>query len=186
MRWCSRPTTSGGPYRVLWRHFCPAARLEDLNRRTGGMAAVWVSRGELVLTDSVVTDYGAIQVALEADRDQFRVREVGLDPWNAVQLAAELADDGWTMLPMGRRPGDDGGHGGDAEADRGGPAASREHGDHALAGRQCGHPDRRVGNVKLDRQKSPEKIDGLVAAVMALDRALRRAAEAEEYAAAGW
>ena len=42
------------------------------------------------------------------------------------------------------------------------------------------------GNVKIDRQRSSEKVDGLVAAVMGLDRALRRSDQAQDYVAAGW
>lgn len=30
-----------------------------------------------------------------------------------------------------------------------------------------------AGNIKLDKQKSTEKIDGVVATIMALDRAIR-------------
>jgi len=43
-----------------------------------------------------------------------------------------------------------------------------------------------VGNVKLDKQRSMEKIDGLVAAVMGLDRAMRHSTAAPDYAAAGF
>ena len=177
----------GGGYRVLWRHFAPAGRLADLDRRTGGQASVWVARGELTLTDSVVTDYEAIRAALEADRDAYRIREVAFDPWNAVQLAAELADDGWVMLPMG-------------QSARAMSAATAEllrliaagllwHGGAGIMRWQAGNAVTRIdgnGNVKLDKQKSAEKIDGLVAATMGLDRALRRIAEAEDYIAAGW
>ncbi len=37
-----------------------------------------------------------------------------------------------------------------------------------------------AGNVKMDKEKSTEKIDGAVAMVMALDRAIRCGANAEE------
>ena len=181
------PPDGGEGYRVLWRHFAAAGRLSDLNRRTGGKAGTWAARGELTLTDSVVTDYEAIRAALEADRAVYRIREVGFDPWNAVQLATELADDGWTMLPMG-------------QAARSMSAATAEllrliaagqfhHGATEIMRWQASNAVTRTdpaGNVKLDRQKSAEKIDGLVAAVMGLDRALRRTAEAADYIAAGW
>jgi phage terminase large subunit-like protein len=63
------------------------------------------------------------------------------------------------------------------------------HGGSGIARWQAGNAVTRIdgaGNVKLDRQKSAEKIDGIVAAVMGLDRALRRSAQAEDYAAAGF
>jgi phage terminase large subunit-like protein len=34
-----------------------------------------------------------------------------------------------------------------------------------------------AGNIKLDKQKSTEKIDGMIALIMALDRAIRHEAE---------
>ena len=94
------PADEGDGADVIWRHFCPARRLEDLARRTGGQAAVWAARGELTLTDSIVTDYEAIRAQLNADKATYRIAEVAFDPWNAVQLATELADDGWTMIPF--------------------------------------------------------------------------------------
>jgi phage terminase large subunit-like protein len=44
-----------------------------------------------------------------------------------------------------------------------------------------------AGNVKPDKQRSTDKIDSIVAAIMALDRAIRHLAEPEnDYIAAGW
>jgi phage terminase large subunit-like protein len=135
----------------------------------------------------VVTDYGAVRAALENDRDGYRIREVGFDPWNAVQLAAELGEDGWTMLPMGQSARAM--TASTAELLRLFAAGLFHHGGSGIMRWQAGNAVTRTdanGNVKLDRQKSAEKIDGLVAATMGLDRALRRIAEAEDYAAAGW
>jgi phage terminase large subunit-like protein len=89
-----------GSQAVLWRHFCPAHRLTDLARRTGGMANVWVARGELTVTDGPVTDYEVIHAAMTEARQLYDVREVAYDPWNAVQLAVELSDEGWVMIQM--------------------------------------------------------------------------------------
>jgi phage terminase large subunit-like protein len=174
-------------YDVIWRHFCPAARLSDLDTRTGGKAAVWVARGELVLTDTPVTDYEAIRGALNADRLTYQIAEVAFDPWNAVQLAVELGDDGWTMIPF-------------AQSARNMSASSSEllrliaagllrHGGSGIMRWQATNAVTRTdgsGNVKFDKAKSAEKIDGIVAAVMGLDRALRRSERAPDYAAAGF
>jgi len=174
-------------YDVIWRHFCPAARMRDLSVRTGGKADVWVARGELVLTDTPVTDYEAIRASLNDDRLVFDIRELAFDPWGAVQLAVELGDDGWVMVPF-------------AQSARNMSAASAEllrliaagelhHGHSAIAGWQASNAVTRTdgaGNVKFDKARSAEKIDGIVAAVMGLDRALRRSARAADYVAAGF
>jgi phage terminase large subunit-like protein len=172
---------------VLWRHFCPASRLTELDRRTGGKASLWVARGELTVTDSIVTDYGAIKAAMEDDRDLFTIREVAYDPWNAVQLAVEMSDEGWTMMPFNQGARAMGS--GTAEMLRLIAAGTLRHGGNGLARWEAGNAVTRqdsMGNVKFDRQKSSEKIDGIVACVMGLDRALRHSAAAPEYLAAGF
>jgi phage terminase large subunit-like protein len=174
-------------YDVIWRHFCPAPRLADLSRRTGGKAEVWVARGELVLTEGPVIDYERIRSSLNADRLVYDIREMAFDPWGAVQLAVELGDDGWVMVPF-------------AQSARNMSASSAEllrliaagefhHGHNAIVSWQAANAVTRqdgAGNVKFDKARSSEKIDGIVAAVMGLDRALRRSARADDYAAAGF
>jgi phage terminase large subunit-like protein len=176
-----------GGYDVIWRHFCPASRLADLDTRTGGKAALWVARGELVLTDSQVTDYEAIRASLNADRLVYRILEVAFDPWNAVQLAVELGDDGWVMIPFAQSARNMSASSG--ELLRLIAAGGLHHGGAGIMRWQAGNAVTRTdgaGNVKFDKQKSAEKIDGLVAAVMGLDRALRRSERSQEYAAAGF
>lgn len=176
-----------GTVQVLWRHFCPAHRLQDLAARTGGQANVWVARGELTVTDSLVTDYQVIRAALDADRAAYEIRELAYDPWNAVQLAAELSDDGWFMVQM-------------AQSARAMTASAAEllrliaagrfgHGQSSIMRWQAGNAVTKSdpsGNIRFDRQRSTEKIDGIVAAVMGLDRALRRSEKSQDYLAMGW
>jgi phage terminase large subunit-like protein len=63
------------------------------------------------------------------------------------------------------------------------------HGGNPVARWQAGHAVTRsdpAGNLKIDKARSAEKVDGIVAAVMALDRALRWEGPGDEYIAAGW
>jgi phage terminase large subunit-like protein len=178
---------NGGGYDVLWRHFAPAAALRDLSRRTGGQADVWAARGLLTLTEGNVIDYGAIVEALNRDRERFDIREVAFDRWGATMLASLLLDDGWPLIQVGQ-----------GYATMSAPtvellrlvrAGLLRHGGNPVARWQAGNVVTRAdpaGNLKLDKQRSAEKIDGLVAAVMALDRALRWEGPADEYIAAGW
>jgi phage terminase large subunit-like protein len=176
-----------GAYDVLWRHFCPAGRLADLSRRTGGKAELWVARGELVLTDSQVTDYEKIRGSLNADRLVYQVAELAFDPWNAVQLAVELGDDGWVMIPFAQSARNMSASSG--ELLRLVAAGELRHGGSGIVRWQASNAVTRTdgaGNVKFDKARSAEKIDGIVAAVMGLDRALRRSERAPDYAAAGF
>ena len=68
-------------------------------------------------------------------------------------------------------------------------AGTLRHGGNGLARWEASNAVTRqdgMGNVKFDRQRSAEKIDGIVAAVMGLDRALRHTAQAQDFLAAGF
>ena len=179
------PGDDGG-HDVIWRHFAPAAVLRDLSRRTGGQADVWVAQGFLTLTEGNVIDYGAIVAALNADRSRFDIKEVAFDRWGATQLATQLLDDGWPLISTGQgyatmAPPT-------AELLRLIRAGLYRHGGNPLARWQAGNAVTRAdpaGNLKIDKQRSAEKVDGIVAAVMALDRALRQHST-DDYAAAGF
>lgn len=180
------PDGDGG-HQVLWRHFCPAGQLRELSRRTGGHADLWVGRGLLTVTEGDAIDYGAIVHALAADRDRYDIREIAYDRWGATQLATELTEDGWPLIQFGQ-----------GFASMSGPTrellrclalGSYHHGGSPIMRWQASNVIARTdpaGNLKFDKQHSPEKIDGLVAAVMALDRACRHQASNPDYAVAGF
>lgn len=175
------PDGTGG-HDVLWRHFAPAARLRDLNRRTAGHADAWVATGLLTLTEGDVIDYTAITTALATDKDTYDIREVAFDRWGATQLTTQLLDEGWPLVQFGQ-----------GFASMSGPtrellrcvgAHTYRHGGNPLARWQASNVVTRsdpAGNLKFDKERSAEKIDGLVAGVMALDRACRHTAPPAEW-----
>jgi phage terminase large subunit-like protein len=179
------PDDDGG-HDLIWRHFAPASALRELSRRTGGAADVWVAQGYLTLTEGNVIDYGAITAALNADRELYDIAEVAFDRWGATQLSSQLLDDGWPLIATGQ-----------GYATMAAPTAELlrairgglyRHGGNPVARWQAGNAVTRAdpaGNLKIDKARSAEKVDGIVAAVMALDRALRQRGT-EDYAAAGF
>ena len=177
-----------GSQAILWRHFAPSSALRELSRRTGGKADAWVAAGLLTLTPGNVIDYGAITKALGDDRELYDIREVAFDRWGATQLSSQLLDEGWPLIQMGQ-----------GYASMAAPtsellrlikAGLYHHGGNPVARWEAGNCVTRAdpaGNLKLDKQRSADKIDGLVAGVMALDRAQRAALmPADDYVAAGW
>jgi phage terminase large subunit-like protein len=167
------PDEDGG-YSVLWRHFLPAAALVDLAKRTGGAAGLWVSQGLLTVTEGNVLDYAAIKAALAADRDRYPIKELAFDRWQAIQLSGELLDDGWPMKAFEQ------GFGAMAaptsELLRLIGLGAFHHGGSPIMRWQAGNAVTQQdasGNIRFSKAKSMEKIDGLVAAVMGLDMAVR-------------
>lgn len=176
-------------YMALWRHFAPEALIGPLDRRTGAQASVWAAQGALTLTEGDVIDYGAIIEALESDRDRLEIVEIAFDPWGATQLSQTLQDRGWPLVQF--RQGFASLAAPTAEFLRLVSAGHFHHGGNPVARWEAANLITRTdpaGNLKPDKGKSMDKIDGIVAAIMALDRAIRKEAVEPEpdYVAAGF
>lgn len=181
------PDGDGG-FDTLWRLWVPERAFDRLNEQLAGEPAVWREMGLLQVTEGDVADYGFIRAQINRDREAFDVVEVRYDRWNASQLVNELLDDGAPMVAMGQ-----------GYASMSAPLKQLKH--LLLAGtarrpmyRHGGNPAMRwqvdnlavsmdpAGNVKPDKAKSAEKIDGVAAAVMALDAAINPGEHDEESA----
>jgi len=162
-----------GTHRALWRLFTPQANLELLDRRTGGQARVWAEEGWLEVTPGEVIDYEAVKTRMRLDRQLFDVREVAYDPWGMTQLTQELMDAGWKMVEM--RQGWASMAGPTSELLRCVKSSTFLHGGNPVARWCAGNAVTRTdpaGNLKWDRDRSPDKIDAIVAATMGLARAM--------------
>jgi phage terminase large subunit-like protein len=124
-----------------------------------------------------VIDYGAIRARINELASLYHVERISYDPWNARQLVTQLEEqDGLPLVEM--RQG---------FASLAAPTKELERlvSDHAI--RHGGHPVLRWnvanvvveqdanGNMKPSKKKSTERIDGVIAMVMALDGAVRSA-----------
>ncbi len=58
----------------------------------------WVSRGYITVTDGAMTDISRLENDLREDLSKYDVQGVAYDPWNALQLATNLANDGAPMI----------------------------------------------------------------------------------------
>ena len=180
-----------GAFDVLLRCWAPEDSLPDLDARTANAASGWVKQGWLTTTPGDVTDYDFIEAQIKQDRDEFLVTEVAYDRWNASQLVNNLTNDGAPMITMGQ-----------GFASMSAPTKDLQR--LILRGAQVnddgvpvkplirhgGNPLLRwmvdnfavamdpAGNVKPDKANAGDKIDGVVALIMGLARALA-AREAE-------
>ena len=125
-------------------------------------------------TPGNVIDYAAIRQKISVLGDAYNIREIGHDPWNATQVALELSGDGFKMIPI--RQGFQSMSPPTKELLRLVMAKKLTHGGNPvlrwmadnLAVKQS--PE---GNMRPDKDKSMAKIDGIVALIMAIDRATR-------------
>lgn len=94
------PDDERGGFDALWRLWTPEDNLPRMDKRTAGMASVWVREGLLTATPGNVADYDAIRQMIDADMDAFDVRSIGFDPWNATPLTNKLLEDGAPMVKV--------------------------------------------------------------------------------------
>ncbi len=168
------PRDENEAYMVLPFFWLPEDTLALRVRRDHVMYDVWEKQGFLQTTEGNVVHYGFIEKFICELGEKYNIREIAYDRWNATQMVQNLEDDGFTMIPFGQ-----------GFRDMSPPTKElmRLVLEHKLA--HGGHPVLRwnmdnafvrtdpAGNLKIDKQKSTEKVDGAVALVMALDRAMK-------------
>ena len=168
------PTSEDEPYIALPFFWLPAETLSLRVRRGHVPYDQWAKRGFIQTTEGNVVHYGFIERFICELGERYDIREIAHDRWNATMMVQTLEDDGFTMVPFGQ-----------GFKDMSPP--TKELMRLVLEHRLChgGHPVLRwnmdnafvrtdpAGNLKLDKEKSTEKVDGAAALVMALDRAMK-------------
>lgn len=135
---------------------------------------VWVRGGYIEPTPGNVIDYDFIFEQIERDAKEFKVAETAFDRWGAARVANVLQAKGLTMIEFGQ-----------GYASMSPPMKELER---LTMSHQIAHGNNPVlnwmadnvvaamdpaGNIKPDKERSREKIDGIVALIMGLDRAMR-------------
>jgi phage terminase large subunit-like protein len=159
---------------VVARYWVPEDNVQARGQKDRVPYADWIQQGYIAATPGNQIDYDVIRRDINALAEQVDIQEIAYDRWGATQLATQLTGDGLTMVPFGQ---------GFASM----AAPTKEMLSLILAGRlgHGGDPVLRwmannlslaqdaAGNLKPDKARSGEKIDGIVALVMGLDRASR-------------
>jgi phage terminase large subunit-like protein len=135
---------------------------------------VWERQGYLQTTEGNVIHYGFIENFIDDLGRKFHIKEIAFDRWGAVQMVQNLEGLGFTVVPFGQGFKDMS------------PPTKRlmelvlekniAHGGHPVLRWMMDNIFVRTdpaGNIKPDKEKSTEKIDGAVATIMGLDRAIR-------------
>lgn len=168
------PTDEDDKYIILPYFWVPEESLDLRVCRDHVPYDVWERQGFLQTTEGNVIHYGFIEKFIENLGERFNIREIAFDRWGAIQMVQNLEGMGFTVVPVGQ-----------GFKDMSPP--TKELMKLTLEERLAhgGHPVLRwmmdnifirtdpAGNIKPDKEKSTEKIDGAVATIMALDRAIR-------------
>jgi phage terminase large subunit-like protein len=160
------------PVYLLPFFWIPAESMVERERRDRVPYSTWVRQGLVTATPGNVIDYAYIRQQINELAEVYDLREVAFDPWNATQLSVQLGDDGINMIEM--RQGFASMSGPSKELLRLVLSGGLAHGGNAVLRWMADNVTARqdpAGNVKPDKSKSTGRIDGIVAAVMAIGRA---------------
>lgn len=171
--WVFPPEQEGGRWTIVPRFFVPENQIQERVRRDRVPYDQWVAMGAMTATPGNVVDYAFVRRQAFTDAEQFQAKAIAIDRWNATQLATELAAEGLNVMFFGQ-----------GFASMSAPCKEYErlildrridHGGHPVL-RWCMRniaitPDP-AGNIKPDKAKSTERIDGGVGAIMGLGAAI--------------
>jgi phage terminase large subunit-like protein len=80
----------GSAYDAVWRFWMPEDQVSSLDKRTAGSAREWIRDGWIEVTPGATTDYDYVIEQIKRDQKTFAVKEIGFDPWNSNQLTKQL------------------------------------------------------------------------------------------------
>lgn len=168
------PAEEDDKYYILPFFWIPEDNIELRVRRDHVPYDVWEKQGYIKTTEGNVVHYGFIENFIEELGTKYNIKEIAFDRWGAVQMTQNLEGLGFTVVPFGQ-----------GFKDMSPPTKELMKLTLEEKIAHSGHPVLRwcmdnifvrtdpAGNIKLDKEKSTEKIDGAVASIMALDRAIR-------------
>lgn len=168
------PEREGEPLYLLPIFWIPQEAMIERERRDRAPYATWVRQGLVEATPGNVIDYAYIRQRINELAAEYNLREIAFDPWNATQLSVQLQDDGIQMIAM--RQGFASLSAPSKELLRLVMSRGVAHGGHPVLRWMADNVTVKsdpAGNIKPDKARSTNRIDGIVAAIMALDRSLR-------------
>ena len=163
-----------GYFNVLMRFWIPEENMRERSLRDKVPYDVWVREGFIKATPGNVIDYKMIEKDIIRDGELYDIKEIAFDRWGAVQITQDLEAEGFTVVPFGQ-----------GFKSMSPPTKELLKLVMTRKIRHGGNPVLRwmadnmvvttdpAENIKPDKKKSTERIDGMVALIMGLDRALR-------------
>ena len=162
-------------------YFLPSEAAYRRKDAAGASIRQWIADGQIIATDGNVTDYSYIKAKIIELAQQYDIKDIAFDRFNASQLVIDLQNEGITMFPFGQgfismsSP--------TKELERLVKDAQLKHDGNPVTRWMMGNIMLRTdpaGNIKIDKAKSGDKVDGPVSIVMALGTAMQDAAKEKE------
>ena len=167
---------------VLPYFWVPEENIMQRSNRDRVPYDLWARQGYIKTTPGNVIDYDIIRRDINQLREQYDINKIAIDRWNSTQLQTQLDGDGFEIVPTGQ-----------GFASLSAPTKHLEKLVFEKSLRHGANPVLRwmvsnvaiqqdaAGNIKPAKDKSTERIDGVVAAVMAIDQMTRHGDETSVY-----
>ncbi len=173
---CFPPEDKGGKYEFLYRFFIPEENLLEKERKDKVPYSYWIEKGLIATTPGNAVDYDFIEQQILDDAEEYEIQEIAYDPWKAQEVVNHLQEAGFTMVPIFQRYS--------------GMAGPTDTFEKKVLKKEIAHggdpvmrwmisctevKSDRQGNImpmKPQRDKTGKRIDGVVASIMALHRAV--------------
>jgi phage terminase large subunit-like protein len=171
------PDDDGDGGELIAKLYMPEEGITKRVSEDGVPYDAWAAAGHITLTPGASVDYDFIIEDFRAMAEQYTVRSLGMDPWNGIQVRTALERDGFTVVKVPQSH---------VRLNACVDEAERLFG---IGRVRCANPVMRWmamnavvstdahKNRKLDKVRSPEKIDGIVAWLNALSEAMATADE---------
>lgn len=159
----------------VWDVFCrfwiPEENIAERVRRDRVPYDVWVRQGWIETTPGDVVDYEYILARVRADLQHMRVQELAFDPWNATHVSNSLIEEGAPLVEF--RQGYVSMNPAMGALEVAVQRGNFNHGGNPVLAWCADNIVARLdpaGNMKPDKGESTERIDGMVALIMAWHR----------------
>jgi phage terminase large subunit-like protein len=165
-------------YAVRTWYWLPSETAFKRKDAAGASIRQWAADGFIELTEGNVTDYAFIKARVIELAQRYEIKDIAFDRFNASQLVIELQNEGLQMFPFGQ-----------GFVSMSAPTKELERLVKDKMLRHAGNPVTRwmmgnilltqdpAGNIKINKAKSGDKVDGPVSIVMALGTCMQDAAK---------
>lgn len=162
-----------GHYAVMPFFWIPEDNAREREKRDRVPYLTWASKGWMELTPGNVVDYDRVRAKINDLGKKYRIIDLAADRWNAMQIMTQLQGDGFNVIAYGQ-----------GFKDMSAPSKELEkllisgklaHGGNPVLRWMASNVSAEIdaaGNIKPSKKKSTERIDGIVALVMALGRVM--------------
>lgn len=169
--WVFPPEEKGGRITLVPTFWIPEETVEQRDSIRSPYKK-WVADEAIIETEGGVTDYDFLETEVLADCRLYQIASengIGIDAWNATQVSVHLMNEGLPVTLM--RQGYGSMSAPSKELERLFISGQLEHGNHPVLKWMFGNATYRkdpAGNIKPDKERAADKIDGVVAAVMGI------------------